>query len=88
MCGEETKSKMKASVWTLVVVVVVVGWGSGRSVRTFHDTSVVGVVVGWDKGGGTCIHVVGPRTGLGGAGGRRASRVENIICGALQLAVI
>ena len=63
------------------------GWGSDKRVQKFNDACVAGdrSGLGWD---GTWIHVTGPRTGLGRAGSRRTSRIENIICGALQLTVV
>lgn len=61
-CGEETKSDGGISLEFSGG-----GVGSGRSV--FHDACLV-VDRMWGGMGGTCIHVVGPRTGLGGAGSR------------------
>lgn len=64
-----------------------IGWGYRRNET--NNAFLVDDRCGVGGGGGfTCIHVVGPRTGLRGAGSRRASRVENIICGAFQLTVI
>lgn len=66
-CGEETKSDGRISLEFGGGRV-----GSSRSVKRFHDACLVGdrVCVGERVIGSTCIHVIGPSTGLGGAGSR------------------